>query len=313
MDLLLIGLGVLLLYFGGDALVKAAVALACQWGVKPMVVGLTVVALGTSTPELFASLLATLRGNTDIALGNVVGSNIANIGLILGVTALIAPIRTHARFLRREVPFMLGVAVVLQVLVVTGGVSRLAGGLLLAGVALYLVVLLRGGESSDVEEEFAQEYGESSEKSPARAWLRLGVGLLLLAGGAQLLIIGATGIARSLGVPELTIGLSLVALGTSLPELFASVVAAVRREPDIALGNIVGSNILNVLVVLGASALAGPLPVAADSGVVWDVGIMLTLSVLLLPFLITGLRLGRREATLLLLSYGGYVFYLYSS
>lgn len=310
MDLLLLGLGALFLYFGGEALVKAAVNLACHWGVKPMVVGLTIVAMGTSSPELFASLIAAIRGNTDIALGNVLGSNIANIGLILGVTALITPIRTHARFLRREVPFMLAVAVVLLALIMAGGVSRLAGGLLLASVALYLFVLLRGGEEADVEQEFSSEYGEAAE-SQARAWLRLAIGLLFLGGGAQFLISGATGLARSFGVPELTIGLSLVALGTSLPELFTSIVAATRREPDIALGNVVGSNVLNVLVVLGASALARPIPLAAAGDAAWDAAIMLALSLLLLPFLITGLRLGRREATLLLIGYASYVTYLY--
>ena len=309
-DFLLLGIGAIFLYFGGEALVDAAVNLAGHWGVKPMIVGLTVVAMGTSSPELFASLVAAVQGNTDIALGNVLGSNIANIGLILGVTALIAPIRTHARFLRREVPFMLGVAIVLLVLILTGGVSRLAGGLLLASVALYLVVLLRGGEEADVEQEFSTEYGEASE-SQTLAWVRLAVGLLFLGGGAQFLISGATGLARSFGVPELTIGLSLVAVGTSLPELFTSIVAAARREPDIALGNVVGSNVLNVLVVLGVSALARPSPVAAAGDAVWDALVMLALSLLLLPFLITGLRLGRREATLLLIVYASYVTYLY--
>lgn len=310
MDLLLLGIGALLLYLGGEALVKAAVNLASHWGVKPMIVGLTIVAMGTSSPELFASLVAAVRGNTDISLGNVLGSNIANIGLILGVTALITPIRTHARFLRREVPFMLGVAVVLLALILAGGVSRLAGALLLGSVALYLIVLLRGGEAADVEQEFSSEYGEAGE-SQARAWVRLAFGFLFLGGGAQFLISGATGLARSFGVPELTIGLSLVAVGTSLPELFTSVVAAARREPDIALGNVVGSNVLNVLVVLGASALARPLPVVVAGDAAWDALVMLALSLLLLPFLITGLRLGRREATLLLIAYASYLTFLY--
>lgn len=304
------GLGIFFLYIGGEALVKASSNLARHWGVKPMIVGLTVVAMGTSSPELFASLIAAIQGTTDIALGNVVGSNIANIGLILGVTALITPIRTHARFIRREVPFMLGVAVVLLLLILTGGVSRLAGALLFAGVALYLLVLLRGGEEEDVEAEFREEYGEAGE-SRRKSWLRLALGLLLLGGGAQLLVSGATGIARSMGVPELTIGLSLVAIGTSLPELFTSVVAATRREPDIALGNVVGSNVLNVLVVLGASAVARPFTVSG-SAVGIDALVMLGLSLLLVPFLVSGLRLGRREASVLLVAYSGYLVYLYS-
>jgi cation:H+ antiporter len=312
MDYLLLILGTLLLYLGGEGLVRGAVRLSRRWGVKPMIVGLTVVAFGTSTPELFASLLAVLRGSPDIAIGNVVGSNIANLGLILGLTGLITPIATHARFIRREVPFMLGVALALLALLFSGGISRLAGGALTASLVLYLAVLLRGGEAADVEEEFGREYSTSPPGSPVLPWLLVGAGLLLLAGGAHLLVTGATAIARSLGVPELTIGLSLVAVGTSLPELFTSVVAAIRREPDIALGNVVGSNVLNVLFILGASALARPIPVSAESGILMDAIIMLALSVLLLPFLLTGLRLGRREATLLLLAYAGYLAYLFS-
>lgn len=313
MNYLFLILGILLLYLGGEGLVRAAVELARRWGVKPMVVGLTVVAFGTSAPELFASLLAALQDTTDLALGNVVGSNIANIGLILGVTALIAPIGTHARFLRREVPFMVGVALILLLPVFTGGVSRWGGGALLAGVTLYLAILLRGGEEADVEEEFTREYSGHEDTSSARSWLMLVAGLLLLTGGARLLVMAATEIARTFGVPELTIGLTLVALGTSLPELFASIVAALRREPDIALGNVVGSNVLNVLFVLGTTALVRPIPVASGSGILWDVLVMLTLTLLLVPFLLTGLRLGRREAVLLLLGYLGYLFYLFLS
>lgn len=310
-DLITLALGTLLLYLGGEALVRSAIRLSRQWGVRPMVVGLTVVAFGTSAPELFASLLAALRGTTDLTIGNVIGSNTANLGLILGVTALIAPISTHALFIRREVPFMLGVAVILLALVLTGSITRLAGIALLALTALYLVVLLRGDEAPDVEEEFNREYAESQRGSSLLPWLGLGAGLLLLSGGAHLLVSGASSIARSLGIAELTIGLTMVALGTSLPELFTAVVAAFRREPDIALGNVVGSNILNVLFVLGASALARPLPIAEGSGVIWDVTVMLGFSLVLIPFLLTGLRLGRREASLLLAAYVAYIVYLF--
>ncbi|MEX2542262.1 MAG: calcium/sodium antiporter [Trueperaceae bacterium] len=312
-DLITLALGTLLLYLGGEALVRSAIRLSSQWGVKPMVIGLTIVAFGTSAPELFASLLAALRGTTDLTIGNVIGSNTANIGLILGVTALISPIRTHAMFIRREVPFMLGVAVVLLALVLTGNIGRLAGASLLGLTALYLVVLLHGGEAPDVEQEFNREYGEERRAPSLLPWLGLGAGLLLLSGGAHLLVNGASGIARSLGIAELTIGLTMVAVGTSLPELFTSVVAALRQEPDIALGNVVGSNILNVLFVLGASALARPLPIAAGSGVIWDVAVMLGFSLLLIPFLLTGLRLARREAALLLAAYAGYVVYLFAT
>jgi cation:H+ antiporter len=311
-QLLLLAGGTLLLYLGGEALVRSAVRLARNWGVNPMVVGLTVVALGTSSPELFASLMAALRDSPELALGNVVGSNTANIGLILGIAALITPIRTRARFLRREVPFMLAVGVALLVLVMGGGVSRTAGAVLVLSVGFYLAVLLRGHEAPEVEEEFTREYGKAKSGSQLIPWLGLLAGLLLLTGGARFLVTGATEIARSLGVAELTIGLSLVAVGTSLPELFTALVAALRKEPDIALGNVVGSNVLNVLVILGITALVRPITPAAAGGAVMDVAVMLGFSVLLLPFLLTGLRLGRIEASLLLLLYVAYVVYLFS-
>ncbi len=313
MDIVLIVAGIVLLYLGGDWLVSGASSLASRWGVSPMIIGLTVVAAGTSSPELFASVTAALQGTTDLALGNVIGSNIANIGLILGVTGMISPIFTEARFLRREVPFMIGVAVLLALLVFAGGISRFMGVVLTLLLIPYLLLLLRGQEKEEVEKEFEEEL-EGAQAVPLwRSWVLVIVGLVFLAGGANLLVQGATSIASALGVSDLVIGLTVVAAGTSLPELFASVIAALKGHADIALGNVVGSNILNVLFVLGPTAIIKPIPAAANSGVQVDALLMVAFSVILLPVLFTGLRLRRLEGLLLFLGYGAYVIYLFTS
>ena len=303
MDIVFIVLGVALLYFGGNLLVDNASLLARRWGVSSLVIGLTVVALGTSAPELAASVTAALRGVPELALGNVIGSNIANLALILGVTALIYPLQTQKGFLRRELPVMIGAAALLPLLLLDGTLSRVDGGLLLVGLGGYLWSLLSRRESVEGQ----------SDVSSKRPWLTtLGalLGLSLLVGGAQLLVSGATSLARSFGVPELVIGLTLVAIGTSLPELATAGVAAFRRESDIALGNVVGSNIFNVLFILGVTALVRPIHIAYRA-VALNLWLMVGLSLLLLPLLLTGLRLGRREGGLLLVLYLFYVGYLY--
>jgi cation:H+ antiporter len=310
MDALLILLGVVLLYFGGDFLVTNASRLARAWGISPMVIGLTVVAFGTSAPELAASLTAALRGSPEIALGNVVGSNIANIALILAITAVIYPLRAQANFLRREMPIMMGAAVLLVLLFLDGALGRFEAFLFIASLALYLGLLFCGGEKPEVQEEFGQEYGRIPRASPWAATLGALFGLALLVVGARLLVTGATALARGFGVPELIIGLTLVAVGTSLPELATSVIAALKREADIALGNIVGSNVFNILGILGITALARPI-VLPYASIAFDLWVMLAASALLFPFLMTGLRLSRREGVILLVLYGAYVMYLY--
>lgn len=311
LDLLLILVGIVLLYFGGELLVRNASALARSWGLSPMVVGLTIVAFGTSSPELAASMTAALQGSPQIALGNIVGSNSANIAFILALTALIHPLSATANFLRREVPIMVGAAGLLFVMLLGGVVGRAEGAMLLVLLAAYLWILFRGGEKAEVQEEFAQEYADPVPTSTWPAVLLALVGLGLLVGGAQLLVAGATSLARGFGAPEFIIGLSLVAVGTSLPELATSLIAAMKREPDIALGNIVGSNIFNILAILGITVLAQPL-VVPYSTVAVDLWVMLGLSVLLVPFLVSGLRLGRREGGVLLALYIGYLAYLYA-
>lgn len=308
LNILLIACGIVLLYFGGEALVKNAVVLARSWGTSTLVVGLTVVAFGTSSPELAASLAAALTGSPDIAIGNVVGSNTLNILLILGVTALVAPIRAQAQFIKREVPIMIGAALILfWFLYFDQQVSRLEGLLSVVLLGLYTGFLYRSsaGESAEVQGEFDQEYGRPVQVS-WQAYAGVGLGLGLLGVGARLLTIGAVELARTFGVPELIIGLTIVALGTSLPEVAASITAALRREPDIALGNIVGSNIFNILGILGITALVQPVGLPWES-IQRDLWVMLGASMLLWPFLVTGFRLGRREGSVFV---GLYVIYV---
>lgn len=311
MDVIWILAGIALLYGGGQFLVNGASALARAWGLGPMVIGLTVVAFGTSAPELAASLAATLDGAPEIAAGNVVGSNIANVGLILGITALVRPLRSEARFLRREMPIMVGAVLLLALLFADGRLGRLDGAVFLAALAVYLIVLFRGEEVPATHDAFAR--GLPVARQPARvgrSGARTLAGLALLVAGAQALVAGATSLARTAGVPELLIGLSVVAVGTSLPELAASVAAASKRAPEIALGNVVGSNVFNVLGILGVTALVRPIEVPFDV-LALDMGVMTAVSVALWVFLATGLRLGRREAGLLLAFYAAFIAYRY--
>jgi cation:H+ antiporter len=270
-----------------------------------MVIGLTVVAFGTSAPELAASLTAALSGTPEIAIGNVVGSNIANVGLILGLTAMVYPLVTGSRFVRREVPLMLLVTALLVPVLWGGAVLRWEGGILLALLAGFLWVITRTGSS--VLEEVRD--------APARrmpVWLGLlgtAAGIALLSFGARALVTGAVQIATSFGIPQRVIGLTLVAVGTSLPELASSMVAAMRRETDIILGNIVGSNVFNLLAVLGTTALVKPIRFDG-AGATIDIAVMALFSVALLPLMWRGERLGRAAGFFLLVGYAAYILTL---
>jgi cation:H+ antiporter len=305
----LVALGVLLLYLGGEFLVRNATRLAAATGMSPVVIGLTVVAFGTSSPELATTLVAAVEGSPEAAVGNAVGSNIANLGLILGLAALLYPLRTRIRFLRRELPFMIGVGALLIPLLGSGVLGRLEGLLLMLLLGVYLWVLLRSGKTDPEDEPVSRENGGGSRV----AWVAsLGVlaGAGLLVAGAHTLIEGAIGLARAFDVPERVVGLTLVAVGGSLPELAGCLVAALKRQGGIVLGNLVGSNVFNVLFVLGLTALVRPLSVEPGAFTV-DLMVMLGLSLLALPFLFTGRRLGRREGTVLLAAYCAYVGFLY--
>ncbi|MEO1365600.1 MAG: calcium/sodium antiporter [Acidobacteriota bacterium] len=305
-SVLLIAVGIVGLYLGGEVLVTNAKRLAHFFGMSPMAIGLTVVAFATSAPELAAAITANLRGSQDLAVGNAVGSNIANVGLILGVTAIFFVLPAATRFIKRELAFMVVVSVMVYPILLTGAViSRLEG----LGLFLLLVLFLwRLLNDPDHQQDYAED---SIENVPLwRSSLGVVFGILLLVGGAQMLVIGASNIALQIGISERVIGLTLVAIGTSLPELAASLAAGRRGEVDMVMGNVVGSNIFNLLCILGLTALVEPLAVA--KGVLQvDYWMMLGTSVLLVIFLLSSKKLRRIEGCVLLLIYLGYTVFLF--
>lgn len=303
MSWLLVALGLSALYLGGEWLVRGASRLALLLRIAPMVMGLTLVAFGTSAPELAATIAAAFRGAPEMAMGNVIGSNITNIGLILGVTALVYPLVSSPSFLRREVPWMLAATALASLVLMDAQLTRGDGALLLAALVLFLFVMWRQGRAPALE-------GREAEGQIIKPLLLSAAGVGCLALGAQALVAGASEIAAGFGVSERVIGLTLVALGTSLPELASSLVAALRRETDIILGNIVGSNLFNLLAVLGAASLLRPISVELST-LRLDLWVMAGFSLLLLPLLYRRNRLGRSAALLLLAGYLGYVTMLF--
>lgn len=310
-----LAVGLVLLLGGGEALVKGSVAVATRLGVSPLLIGLTLVGFGTSTPELVASLEAALAGRPGIAIGNVVGSNTANILLILGLSAVIYPLATTKEAFRRDGTVLVVSALVLLAAVLIGTIGRGAGALfimLLAGYTLYTYHTERqtGGPSAKVHA------AEAAEVAPAG--MSIGLGLVLALGGiaaivygASLLIDSAVVIARAAGLSEAVIGLTLVAVGTSLPEMVTSVMAAVRRHTDVAFGNIVGSNIFNALGIAGVTALVEPIAVPPEIAKL-DIWVMLATSLLLVLFAVTGWQLKRWEGALFLAAYAAYLSVLLS-
>ena len=317
--LLTLALGAFLLIGGADLLVRGAARLAAAIGVSALVIGLTVVSFGTSAPELAVSVASSLRGDPDIALGNVVGSNIFNVLVILGISALIVPLAVAHQLVRLDVPLMLLVSVLAAAMAADGRVSRAEGALLFAGVIAYSLLAMRLGrrESAVVQAEY-RELEAALVGEPARGWralvldgLMIVAGLALLVLGARWLVESAVAVARALAVSELVIGLTIVAAGTSLPEVATSVVAAVRGERDIAVGNVVGSNIFNLLAVLGLAALVSPAGMAvAPQALRVDLPVMIVATVACLPVVASGRRIDRWEGALLLLGYGLYLTHL---
>lgn len=307
--LLWIVLGAALLFAGAEGLVRGASSLARRFGLSPLVIGLTVLAFGTSMPELVVSVSAALEGVSAIAVGNVVGSNIGNIALILGITALIRPPRVQAQVVRVDVPVMIAVSLLVLALLADGVLGRLEGAALVLGLLGYVAFQLLAArkEPGAVQEEF-DEGVPPVTGSPVMDVLLVLAGLGLLVLGARWLVSGAVTLAESFGVPEAVIGLTVVAIGTSLPELATSVVAALRGEGDLAVGNVVGSNIFNLLGILGIAAVVHPLS-SAGIGLV-DLGVMLGLSILLLPLMRSGLSVNRWEGGVLLATYGAYMVHL---
>ena len=304
-DTALVGLGLVLLFFGGDLLVRGAVALAARLCVPPLLIGLTIVGFGTSMPELLVSLNAAFAGLPDIAVGNVVGSNTANILLILGLALLVAPLPTRLPGLSRDLVVMLASAGLLALVAMGGRVAGWHGLLFLALLAAYLVYGAIRGRAQGAE--------DADSGSSMALWQMLGfiaAGLAALVFGADFLVDGATSLARGMGISDAVIGLTVVAVGTSLPELATSVVAAFKRQPEIAVGNVVGSNIFNILGILGLTAAISPVPVAPQMAA-FDIPVMVVVS-LAIAVLLTVLRRVPQWAGLgLLAAYGWYCTVLF--
>ena len=299
LSLLFVAGGIVLLYGGAEILVRGASRLALRSGLSPLIVGLTVVAFGTSAPELVVSVQAALQGTGGIAVGNVIGSNVANIGLILALGALIRPLRVDPHLLRADIPLAIGATLLVSALLADGTLGRFQGGMLVLMLVAYLVFSLRDARKH--APLAPDEPVVALPASPLRDIAGVAVGVVILVLGAQGLVTGGTNIAEALGVPATIIGLSLVAVGTSLPELATTAIAAMRGEGDLALGNVVGSNLFNLLGILGVAALVRPL--AAPGLAIVDIGVMLGAILLLFPLATTQRTLGRVEGAGLLTLY----------
>lgn len=315
MAIVLVLAGLLLLAVGGESLIRGAARLAAAARIAPVVIGLTVVAFGTSAPELAVSIQASLSGKGEVALGNVVGSNILNVLLILGLSALIVPLTVAVRLLWWDVPLLIAASVLVLLLGWDGVIGRWEGLLLAGSIVVYTgwAVVHARRESSAVCHEYEEQFGNVPQgwKTVLAQVAWIAVGLALLALGSRWLVSGAVQIARSLGISELIIGLTIVAAGTSLPEVVASVVAGLRGQRDIAVGNVVGSNLFNILAVLGCSALVAPggLAVPADA-LAFDIPVMIAAAAACLPIFFTGHLIARWEGALFLAYYGVYLAHL---
>ena len=298
-------LGILLLYYGAEFLVNGGVKIAYRFKISPLVVGLTLVAFGTSAPELVVSIDSALKGLGNISIGNVVGSNICNIALILGLCSMITPLNVNKQLFRLDVPLMMISAVVLSIFCIAGnGVNRWQGAVFFAGIIAYTVYSIRFAGKNDSNSEDVPE----NSGSLLLAVLLVAGGLAALICGSKLFVNSAVYIAKLLKISDAVIGLTVVAVGTSLPELATSVVAAIRGEKDIAIGNVVGSNIFNILAICGIAPLVAPISCPGISMV--DMVMMLAVSGLLWIMMKTGLSISRKEGALLFLIYCGYTVYL---
>ena len=306
--------GLVLLYFGAEWLVRGSSELAIRFGISPLVVGLTVVAFGTSAPELVVSVKANLDGSGGMAIGNVVGSNICNIALVLGVGAVIFPLGIKRQVVRREMPVLLGSTLVFLLMIKDGVISRLEGGALFVGVLIYVIASLVQARKEDpnVSEDLDPEVIKAAKAGGlGRVSLNMFlivIGALLLVLGADRMVVGGESIARFYGVPDAIIGLTLFAFGTSLPELATSVVAAMKKEGDIIVGNAVGSCIFNLLAVVGLAGVVSPLK--GEGVTVIHLAVMLALTVILMPMMLHRMKLDRWEGALLVTGYLGFTAWL---
>jgi len=315
MAILLFITGLLFLIAGAEALVRGASRLASDFGISPLVIGLTVVAFGTSSPELAVSVKSALSGQAGIALGNVIGSNIFNVLFILGLSALIVPLVVAQQLVRLDVPLMIALSVIVLFLSLDEHLGRADGFLLVTGLVIYVCFLVFQSrrESRQVKEEYASEFATESQAKSNRfqnAGLVF-VGLVLLVLGSRWLVDSAVSFATYMGVSELVVGLTIVAAGTSLPEVVTSVIAALRGERDIAVGNVVGSNLFNIMGVLGIAGIVAPSGIAVSTAVIgFDLPVMIGVAVACLPIFFTGGVISRREGLVLLGYYAAYTLYL---
>ncbi|MEH8119371.1 calcium/sodium antiporter [Aeromonas allosaccharophila] len=316
MTLVWLAVGLVCLVMGAEYLVRGAARLATMMGISPLVVGLTIVAFGTSAPELAVSIQSGLEGQAGIAVGNVVGSNIFNVLFILGISALIVPLVVSQQLVRFDVPLMIAVSLLVLMFGWDGRISFFEGALLFAGVVAYTVFLFVQSrrETKAVQAEYEQEFGQKEPETPHSLprnlfFIVAGLGMLIL--GSRLLVSSAVEIAHYFGVSDLVIGLTIVAVGTSLPEVVTSIVAALRGERDIAVGNVVGSNIFNILCVLGLTSMVTPggLEVSATA-LQFDIPVMIAVALACLPIFFTGYTIARWEGALFLAYYIGYTTWL---
>jgi len=314
-ELLMIALyitgGLVLLFFGADWLVQGAVTLALHLGLSPLIVGLTVVALGTSVPEALVSVQAAIGHQGGIALGNVIGSNILNIALILGLSSLILPLKVDSRIVKADVPLLTGATFMLVVLLEDFHISRMEGAFLLLCIVFYVTGNIMTVKRTSPEEDKIEGM-EIPEDSGKTLWRDVGfliLGIVTLGFGANFLVTGAVDLARIFGLSEALIGLTIVSIGTGTPELATALMAAFRKTPDLAIGNVVGSNLFNIMFVLGIAGLVAPLDGKGISSV--DLYVMLGVTILLLPTVWTGRILDRKEGFLFLAIYVGYLYHLW--
>ena len=308
--ILIVG-GLVLLFFGADWLVKGAVTMALHLGLSPLIVGLTVVALGTSLPEALVSVQASLDNQGGIALGNVIGSNILNIALILGLSALIQPLKVDSHLVKADVPLLVGASFLLIVLLEDFHISRMEGALLLLGIVFYVCGNIMTVKRTSPEEDKIE--GMEIPEDPSKNLLRdigfLILGLIALAFGSNFLVSGAVDLARIWGLSEALIGLTIVSIGTGTPELATALMAAYRKTADIAIGNAVGSNLFNIMFVVGLAGLVAPMDATGINSS--DLYVMFGLTILLLPTVWTGMVLDRKEGFLFLAVYVAYLYYLW--
>lgn len=308
---ILLTAGLALLVIGAQTLIRGGAALALRLGLSSLAIGLTIIAYGTGSPELVVSVQAALSGNGAISLGNVVGSNICNILLILGLAAAIAPVSAHVQVIRREIPVMIAASVLVLGLLWDGSLGRLDGFILLGSLVAYTVLTLRDARrahAAAVEKEFKDELPDIKGLGTWSAAGLVVLGLLLLTLGSHLFVDGAIQIASGWGISQAVIGLTIVAIGTSLPELATSIVASFKGDADVAVGNVVGSNIFNLLGILGVAAILHPVDGTDITKV--DLGVMLAAAVLLFPLTQVRGKVGRLEGALMLAGFAGYTWWL---